>query len=205
MKIVEEFVIPKCTGKAFRLDRGRVLRVIEPEGGQVAGLMFFNAHNYKEQFMAEFSGSLSRFTGLGTRYAMGKLFSKVPFENLMLTVTDDKVGKHFAGPHCTTRMMALLKAPGHRSCTDNFTDALREFGLELQDVYSPSVFNAFMNAHIDPEREGTITYGPPTGKKGDYIEFRAEMDVLVAVSACPDDVSEVNGHVCKEILIQVLA
>ena len=204
-KLVDEFVIPKCTGKAFRLDKGQVFRVIQHEGKQVASLIFLNARNYKEQFMAEFSGGLNYAhpEHLGTHYRLSKLYSKVPYENEMLSVTDNKLGDHFLGTHCSRTMMELWKAPGHRSCSDNFSDALREFGLALEDVYSPSVLNAFANVYIDPEGDGSVRIEPPRSEKGDYIEFLAEMDVLVAVSACPDDVSPMNDHACKAIGIQI--
>ncbi len=204
-KLVDEFVIPKCRGKAFRVDKGQVFRVIEHEGKQVASLIFLNARNYKEQFMAEFSGGLNYAhpEQLGTHYRVSKLYSKVPYENVMLSVTDNKLGDHFLGTHCTRTMMELWKAPGHRSCSDNFTDALREFGLELEDVYSPSVLNAFANVYIDPKGDGTVRIEPPRSERGDYIEFLAEMDVLVAVSVCPDDLSPMNDHSCKAIAIQI--
>lgn len=207
-KLIEEFVIPKCTGKAFMLDKGQLFRVIEHEGKQVASLMFFNAHDYREQFMAEFSGGLNYFQppdlgSVGSHYRLGELFSKVPYENLMLTVTDNKIGDHFLGTHCTKTTMDILKAPGHRSCSDNFSDALSEFGLALEDIYSPSVFNAFANVIIDQFGDGNIRVEPPRSKQGDYIEFQAEMDVLVAVSACPDDKSAINDHTCKAIRIQI--
>ena len=149
-KVINEFVIPKCTGKAFRVNKGQVFRVIEDEGKQVAGLIFLNAHNYKEQFMAEYSGGLSFFSGKGSHYRLGNLYSKVPYENVMLTVTDNKVGDHFLGPHCTRTMMEILMAPGHRSYSDNFADSLREFGLELEDIYSVRIavegYGAFLAA-----------------------------------------------------------
>ena len=204
-KIINEFVIPKCTGKAFRVNKGQAFRVMEYAGKQVAGLIFLNAHNYKEQFMAEFSGGLNYFhpSRTGSHYRLGKLYSKVPYENVMLTVTDNKIGDHFLGPHCTRTMMDIWKAPGHRSCSDNFADALREFGLGLEDIYSPSVFNAFANVHIDPKGDGSIRIDPPRTEKDDYIEFLAEMDVLVAVSACPDDKSAMNDYSCKAIKVRI--
>lgn len=204
--IVNEFIIPKCTGKAFRISKGQSFRVIEHEGKQVAGLMFFNAHNHKEQFMAEFSGGLNYFhpENIGSHYRLSTLYSKVPYENVMLSVTDNKTGDHFLGPHCSGKTMEILGALGHRSCTDNFTDALTEFGLELEDIYSPSVFNAFANVQIDTVGDGSVSIKPPRTEIGDYIEFRAEMDVLVAVSACPDDQSAMNDHACKAVRIQVL-
>ena len=203
-KVINEFVIPRCTGKAFRVNKAQVLRVIEHEGKQVASLIFLNAHNYKEQFMAEFSGALNNVTGTGTFYRLSKLYSKVPYENVMLTVIDDKIGHHFLGPHCTRAMMEIWNAPGHPSCTDNFEHALREYGLLLEDIYSPSVFSAFMNACIDPKGDGAIHIAPPLAEKGDYIDFLAEMDVLVAVSVCPDDKSATNDYSCKAIKIQIL-
>jgi len=205
LKIIDEFIIPKCTGKAFKLDQGQTFRVIEHEGKQVASLMFFNAQNYKEQFMAEFSGGLNfaHPEHLGSHYRVSKLYSKVPYENVMESVTDNKIGDHFLGTHCTRPMMEIWEAPGHRSCSDNFADALNEFGLKLEDVYSPSVLNAFANVYLDPNGDGTIRIEPPRSDKGDYIEFLAEMDVLVAVSACPDDRSAMNDHSCKAIGIQI--
>ena len=207
-KVISEFVIPKCTGKAFRLNKGQLLRVIEHEGKQVAGIMFFNAHNYKEQFMAEFSGGLNYFQPpelgrVGSHYRLGELYSKVPYENVMLRVTDNKIGDHFLGTHCTEVMMEIQGVPGHRSCSDNFSDALQEFGLRLEDVYSPSVLNVFANITIDQKGDGTIRVDPPRSEKGDFIEFLAEMDVLVAVSVCPDDKTAINDHDCKAIAIQI--
>ena len=204
-KIIDDFVIPKCTGKGFRVNRGQAFRVIQDEGKQVAGLIFLNAHNYKEQFEAMFSGgSLNDVQKIGHFYKLSKLYSKVPYENVMLTVTDDKIGHHFLGPHCTRTMMDILKAPGHRSCSDNFAGALSEFGLLLEDIYSPSVFNAFMNARIDPKGDGHLQIEPPRAEKDHYIEFQADMDVLVLVSACPDDITATNDYSCKAIKIRIL-
>jgi uncharacterized protein YcgI (DUF1989 family) len=208
-KVTNELVIPRCTGKAFRVGKDQVFRVVEHEGKQVASLMFFNANNYKEQFMAEFSGGLNYFQPpdlgrVGSHYRLGELYSKVPYENLMLTVTDNKIGDHFLGTHCTKTTMDILGAPGHRSCSDNFADALSEYGLQLEDVYSPSVLNAFANVRIDTKGDGAISIAPPRTEKDDYIEFMAEMDVLVAVSACPDDRTAMNDGSCKAISIQFL-
>ncbi len=205
---IVDFVIPACRGKAFKLASGQKLRVIDEEGKQVAGAMFFNAHNYKEQFMAEFSGGLNYFQppdlgSIGSHYRLGELYSKVPYENLMMTVTHNELRDHFLGTHCSKLWMTLLGAPDHRSCSDNFAEALAEFGLELEDVYSPSIMNIFSNARIDTEGDGRLLINPPRSVSGDYVEFLAHMDLLVAISACPDDVTAMNDHSCKSIRIQI--
>ena len=202
---VLDFVIPPGSGKAFRVLEGETLRVIEEEGGQVASLLVLNAHDHKEQGMARFSGNLSQILGTGNHYRLGTIFSKVPYERPMLTVTRDTVGHHFLGPHCTRRMMELWGAPGHRTCGDNFADALDAFGLTLEDVYSPAAINLFAAIRIESTGEGRVTLLPSPAQKGDQVDFRAEMDVLVAVSACPDDVSPLNGGSCKPIAIKILA
>jgi hypothetical protein len=121
----------------------------------------------------------------------------------MMTVTHNDLGDHFLGTHCSALSMALLGAPGHRSCSDNFAEALAEFGLELEDVYSPSVVNIFSNARIDTQGDGRLLINPPRSAPGDFVEFLAHMDVLVAISACPDDVTAKNDHSCKSIRIQI--
>ena len=45
-KVVNEFIVPKCTGKAFIVKKGQVMSVIQIDGGQVADIRFFNTQNY---------------------------------------------------------------------------------------------------------------------------------------------------------------
>jgi len=202
-KIIDEFVIPKCTGKAFIVKKGQAIRVIAHEGKQVADIAFLNAHNYKEQFAARHSMMLNNAEGLGSLERITKLYSKPPWENIMLTVTDDKVGAHVLGGHCSEKTWELEShQPGHRSCSDNFDECLREFGLSLEDMDSCGVFNVFMKQTID--EKGKVHFRPPVAEKGDYIDFRAEMDVLVAVSMCPHE-DEVNDFEPKAMKFQILA
>jgi uncharacterized protein len=203
-RVLEHFVISRGTGRAFIVSNGQKLRVIEDDGGQVASLLVLNARDHKEQGMARFSGNLSQMLGTGNHYRLGTIFSKVPYERPMLTVTRDTVGHHFLGPHCTGRMMEMWGAPDHRSCSNSFAEALAEFGLTLEDIYSPASINLFANISIESTGDGRIHLLSPTARAGDLVEFRAEMDVLVVVSACPDDVSPLNGHSCKPIAIQIV-
>jgi uncharacterized protein YcgI (DUF1989 family) len=199
----ERCVIPKSTAKGFLVLAGQTLRVVCEEGAQVASLIVLNARNHKEQGMARFSGNLSQILGTGNHYRLGTIFSKVPYERPLLTVTRDTVGRHFLGPHCTARMMELWGAPGHRSCTDSLAEALAEFGLTLEDIYSPASINLFANVRIDSTGDGHIHLLPPIARAGDLVEFRAEMDVLTVISACPDDISPLSGHSCKSIGIEI--
>jgi len=190
--------------RAFIVKKGQVLRVIEYEGPQVPDIVFFNAHNHHEQFSARWSALLNSLEGIGGLKRITKLYSQPPWENIMLTVVDDPVGVHTFGAHCSRRVAELnpnLQPLGGRTCSDNFEDCLGDFGITLADMESNGVFNAFMNFDVDEDGENYKII-PPIAKKGDYIDFLAEMDVLVGFSNCPDQ-NEVNDFECKDMKVQI--
>lgn len=78
----------------------------------------------------------------------------------------------------------------HRNCTDNFWEAMVAAGC--QPVTLPSPFNLWQNTPVEPD--GTIRPNPPVTKKGDYIVMRAEMDLVVCLSACPQDITAICGN-----------
>lgn len=78
---------------------------------------------------------------------------------------------------------------GHRSCQENLTEALAPYGLTGDDVFD--IFNVFMN--VDLHDDDSFTINPTEVGLDDYIDIRAEMDILAAVSACPADTSPTNG------------
>ena len=66
---------------------------------------------------------------------------------------------------------------------------MRQIGLTVSEV--PSPLNLWMNIPVD--KEGKTSWGEPLSKPGDYVILRAEMDCIVAFSACPQDMLPVNG------------
>jgi len=203
-EVVDEFVVPKGRGKGFMVKKGQVFRVICHEGEQVPDIIFFNAHNHHEQFSARYSALIASLEGTGGLKRIIRLYSQPPWDNLMLTVIDDPTGVHTIGAHCSRKFWELdpeLNPLGGRTCSDNFADALAEFGIILEDKESVGVFNAFMN--FDCDEDGTnYKIIPPVAKKGDYIDFLAEMDVVVGFSNCPDQ-NEVNNWKVKDIKVQI--
>ena len=103
--------------------------------------------------------------------------------NPMFTFVADQVGKHFMlyAP-CSQEMFA--KSYGvqelHPNCYDNLDSNLKDYAIQLSPISIP--LNIFMNIDIDPQ--GEITIHPPASKAGEYIELRAEMDLIVGISAC---------------------
>ncbi len=78
----------------------------------------------------------------------------------------------------------------HRNCTDNFWEALVEIGMKPIEL--PSPFNLWQNTPVEPG--GAIKPNPPVTKKGDYIVLRAEMDLVICLSACPQDITSICGN-----------
>ena len=150
----------------------------------MADVAIFNAHNYKETYDPALSYLLNAIEGIGNIKKLTKLYSRLPRANIMFTVIDDKVGVHWVanGTKCNAKSWKLRGMPGHRNCQDNLAEAIKPYGLTPEDV--PDVFNAFMNVDYGENMESYIVK-LPVAKKGDYIELLAEMDCLVAISACP--------------------
>jgi uncharacterized protein len=211
LKVIQDIVVPKCTGKTMRVNKGQVFRVIAHEGKQVVDLTFLNARNYKEHFAAEHSAMLNSMQETGGYYRLTSLYSKPPYENVMATVTDDKVGSggrggeragHFMMCHCSNRLLEHLGLPGTRTCSDNFADAFSEIGLKQEDTYDETIFNVWMQSWIG--EDGGMCGAPPLAETGDHIDFLAEMDLIAVISVCPDETSPCNDFKAKALKFQVL-
>jgi uncharacterized protein len=118
----------------------------------------------------------------------------------MLTIVDDTVGRHdFLYTPCSPETFAIIyKTTGHHpSCFENLLTALKPFGVQADQI--PTTFNVFMNVSIAPD--GTLTIGPPLSRPGDSITLRAEVDLLIGLTACSAEMS--NNYHFKPIEFEV--
>ena len=120
----------------------------------------------------------------------------------MLTVINDKVGDHRFNIQCTPKFCEIFGKPGYLNCADLFDACLKPYHLSMRDLESDGVFNVFMPYRIADDKNGTILFDRASCEKGDYIEFFAEMDVLVAATSCPDD-SIINDNKPKGLKYQI--
>jgi len=178
--------------------RGQVLRIHLVEDRQVGDCCFFNANDHREMFHVGQTWALNVLLRTGTSKSFKHFYSKPPRENVMLTVVADTVRNHWGnmGGRCSRRLYELRDGDAsHRSCQENLAEALASHGLSGDDI--GDIFNVFMNVELHPD--GSFAIRPPTAMKGDYIELRAEMDVLAAVSACPADRNATNDGKAKPL------
>ncbi|MFL6514135.1 MAG: DUF1989 domain-containing protein [Chthoniobacterales bacterium] len=184
------------TGTAFRLERGRSLRVIDLEGEQVADLMAFAAENTAEWLSAGRSIDYANRIYLTTRDILYSNRSRP-----MFTITADDVGRHdFLLTPCSPETFQIIYRDEnyHPSCFENLATNLGNFGIAPDAI--PTTFNIFMNVEIDVRGELSIL--PPKSRAGESIMLRAEMDLIVGLTACSAEKS--NNHSFKPIGYEIL-
>tara|TARA_Y100000758_G_C16032520_1_gene415159 strand:+ start:28 stop:645 length:618 start_codon:yes stop_codon:yes gene_type:complete len=197
--------IPARGGKAAFLEAGQRIRVINTHGQQVVDTWAFNRADLEEFMSMEHSRTfLSRIMA-----RVGDSMATNRRRPILTLVEDTTVEGDTAGIHdtllaaCDRYRYELLGCEGyHDNCTDNLAAALAELGLTRPET--PSPWNLFMN--IPVAADGSVAFVAPVSKPGDYVTLRAEMDCVVAFSACPQDIVPINGVNCTptEAHFQVL-
>jgi uncharacterized protein YcgI (DUF1989 family) len=199
MALVESFVIPKETGKAFEVRAGQLLRVIEVEGAQTVDLNAFVLPDLKECFSA---GRTRFFTGCHPKKG-DSLWSNPPHERPLFTIVEDTVGENdILFPRCSRIVFEPFGVKDHRGCQDQLQEAIAPFGLGPDDVHD--TFNGFMHTEVD--EQGYISIKPPSAQQGDWLDLACHVDCLVAISSCPaGDVHATNGGTNKPLGIEIYA
>lgn len=187
--------IPARGGKAAFVEAGQRVWVINTHGQQVVDTWAFRRDELTEFMSMEHSRTfLSRIMArVGDRMVTNHR------RPILTLVEDTTVEGDSAGIHdtllaaCDRYRYELLGCEGyHDNCTDNLAAALAELGLTPPET--PSPWNLFMN--IPVASDGTVSFQTPVSRPGDSVTLRAEMDCVVAFSACPQDIVPINGVDC---------
>lgn len=184
-------VVPAGEPFMRRVARGQVLRILDLEGNQAVDTLFYNADDTEERYDANntIRGQNNIYLTAGTTLVSNE-------GNAMLTITADTCGRHDTlGGACSaesnTVRYALEKRHMH-ACRDSFLLALAEYdhGMSKRDL--PSNINFFMNVPVTPD--GRLTFEDGISAAGRYVEMRAEMDILVLISNCPQLNNPCNAY-----------
>ncbi len=182
--------IPARRGRAAFVKRGQCVRVINTHGQQVVDTWAFNSDDLTEFMSMEHSRTaLARVMPV-----VGQAMVSNRRRPILTLVEDTSGGIHDTLlAACDRYRYELLGCEGyHDNCTDNLAAALAELGLTPPET--PSPWNLFMN--IPVEADGSVRFEPPVSQPGNYLTLRAEMDCIVAFSACPQDMVPINGADC---------
>ena len=184
--IVKEEIVPPAGYFATELKQNQVLRIVDVEGQQVADLVCFNSARLDEKL------SIGNTINLNKQVAPRVGYLLVSDEaHGMLSIIADTCGVHdmLAGACSRFTNEHRYGVKDTRNCRDNLAAAVKPWGIGWKDV--PFNINVFMNCPIGPD--GSYSIQVPKSKAGDYVDFRAEMDVLVAFSNCPQVYNACNG------------
>ncbi len=188
-----DFTLPAGEPWMHEVKQGQTFRIVDLEGNQAVDTLFYNARDSAERYSA-----LDTIRGQGNIYLTTGSSLLSGAGNTMLRIVADTCGRHDTlGGACSaesnTVRYALDKKYMH-SCRDNFLSALarwgRPYGLTKRDI--PANINFFMNVPVTAA--GGLTFEDGVSAPGKYVEMRAEMDVLVLISNCPQLNNPCNAY-----------
>jgi len=190
--------IPARRGKAARLKAGQAIRIVNTHGTQVVDFWAFVASNFTEYMGMEHSRAYWQrlFPVEGDKMLTNRRRPVLTLEK------DTSPGRHdtLMAPCDNERYGLLGCTEYHDNCRDNMHAGLIELGIMVP--YTPPSLNVFMN--IPWQQDGSLSFDPALSKPGDYVTFRAELDCVCAMSACPQDILDINSKAPVEAHFEVI-
>jgi urea carboxylase-associated protein 1 len=175
--------------------QGETVRIVDLEGNQAVDTLFYNAHDYTDRYSAQDTirtqGNLYLTTGT-------KLISTA--RHHLLTITADTCGRHDTlGGACSKESNQTRYAIEKRSmhaCRETFLKGAHEWSVKTGKMLDKrdltANINFFMNVPVTPE--GELEFADGVSGAGKYVELRAEMDVLMVISNCPQLNNPCNAY-----------
>ena len=194
--LAEDLVLAPGACVAREIGRGQSLRITDLEGQQVADVIAFTWPDMTDRLWPSTTIRLNGTVYLTTGHVLYSELSRP-----LMTITRDTCGRHdlLAGS-CNAEIDAVrYGVEGHYGCVENFVEAIAPWGLNRADV--PMSFNVFMNCPVQPD--GSWSIAEPVSSAGDVLEMRADTDLLVAISNCPQDLNRCNAGAPKRIGITI--
>jgi uncharacterized protein len=183
-----DHVIPAAAPWSRVVRRGEVLRIVDLEGQQAVDTLFYNAHDHAERYSVH-----DTLLAQGSAYITAGSALMSSEGNVMVTMIADTCGRHDSSAGACSCEANTVRFGHHtrymHACRENFLLELTRYGMTKRDVVSN--VNFFMNVPIMPD--GALAIVDGVSRPGDYVEMRAEMDVLCVISNCPQVNNPCNG------------
>lgn len=189
--------IPPCSARTVELDRWDELVIIDPEGQQVSDLAAFGRPDCGEYLSSGRSLDYASRLWLTTGDILYSNRSRP-----MFTIVEDTCGRHdFTLTPCSKDTFRIIYGESEErpGCEGNLAAALASYNIGVDRI--PIAFNVFMHVAVDAET-GEFRVLPPLSKAGDFVRLRAEMPLVVAMTAC--SAGQSNNFRFKPIDFQVV-
>lgn len=192
----DALVVPGGFGAGFEAKAGQYITITDLKGEQAGDFVALNRHDLSEGLSPVHTRrrNLSIFFRVGDRLYSSR-------NRPMFEVVHDTVGIHDSNvPACDpTRYAVDFGVPDHRNCLENMHEPLARFGIDILQV--PEPFNFFQNGPVTPDQRMALS--DPVSRPGDHLVLKALMDVVCALSPCPQDIIPGNGLVVTDMSVLV--
>ncbi len=185
-------IVPAGAYWMHEVKSGEIFRIVDVEGNQAADTLFFSAADPHERYSATDTIREQANVYLSTGTVLMSDLCRP-----MLTIVADTVGRHDTlGGACATESNTVryaLEKKSMHACRDSYLLAVAEnehYGLSKRDIGHN--INFFMNVPVTPD--GGLTFADGVSGPGRYVEMRAEMDVIVLISNCPQLNNPCNAY-----------
>jgi hypothetical protein len=177
--IHEDTIVPAGEPWSARIKKGNVLRLVDLEGQQAIDFLCYNASDPAERYNAANTIKLNQNIYLGKGCVLWSVRARK-----MMTIIEDSCGAHDTLYGCCSIEIDEVRfgKTNTQSCQSNFEAELAKHGLGEKDIVAN--VNFFMNVPV--EADGAVAIAAGRSKPGDYVDLRAEMDLLVVISNCPE-------------------
>jgi len=187
-QVLHDEIVPARAPWLHRMKTGETLRVVDLEGNQAVDFLLYATADDAERYSAQ-----------DTIAAQANIFLRTGSKLLsnegrpMMTITATSVDYHDTiGGACSCESNSLRyghHTKAQHSCIDNFLEANLRDGRGKRDMVSN--VNFFMNVPVEPD--GALGIVDGISAPGLTVDLRAEMDVTVVVSNCPQINNPCNG------------
>lgn len=185
-RIVNDVIVPAGHPWSALIASGQVLRLVDLEGRQAIDFLCYNAHDHAERYHAANTIKVAGNVYLDKGAVLRSVRARP-----MMTLIEDTCGGHDTIFGCCSFELDDVRygARNARCCQRNFELELARHGMGPRDVVSN--VNFFMRVPVAPDGAAAIVDG--VSKPGDFVDLRAEMDVLVVLSNCPEALNPATG------------
>jgi urea carboxylase-associated protein 1 len=188
---VYDFVLDSGLGYSKEIKKGQIFRIVDLEGNQAVDTLFYSTLDPTERYSAvdtiREQGNIYLSTGTRLISTEG---------NVLLTIVADTCGRHDTlGGACaaeSNQVRYAIEKKYMHNCRDNFMLEIQKNLPRMTKRDITANINFFMNVPVTPA--GGLTFEDGISAPGRYVELRAEMDVTVLISNCPQLNNPCNGY-----------
>jgi aminomethyltransferase len=193
--------IDAATASSYQVKAGQYIQIIDVEGRQCSDFLAFGARQLDDGVERGLDSTTTRYF-MGNAYPQPGLYGKFYDADAqpLVEIVRDTVGRHDTfGLACNPKYYEDMGYPGHVSCTENFNNQLRGYGVAPRAGWP--ALNLFYNTAFDANN--VLVFDEPWSRPGDYVLMRAATDLICASSACPDDIDPSNAWVPTDVHVRV--